>query len=56
MDNHTHLGLTFSSDCKWHTLIDNILVSASRMFGILRNLKLRLEKKALNQINFICRI
>ena len=50
VDNHKHLGLTFSSDCKWHTHIDNILASASRMLGVLRNLKFRLGRKALNQI------
>ena len=50
VDNHKHLGLTFSSDCKWHTHIDNILASASRMLGIIRNLKFRLGRKALNQI------
>ena len=33
MDNHKHLGLTFSSDCKWHTHIDNILASVSGPYG-----------------------
>ena len=49
VNNHKHLGLTFSSDCKWHTHID-ILASVSRMLGILRNLKFRLGRKALYQI------
>ena len=50
VDNHKHLGLTFSKDGKWHAHIDNILTSASRTLGILRSLKYRLGRKAMTQI------
>ena len=50
VDNHKYLGLTLSSDGKWHAHIDNILTSASRTLGILRSLKYKLCTKALNQI------
>ena len=51
VDIHKHLGLTLSSDGKWHAHIDNILTSASRTLGILRSLKYKLCRKALNQIH-----
>ena len=50
VDNHKHLSLKLSSDGKWHAHIDNILTSASRTLGILRSLKYKLCRKALNQI------
>ena len=50
VDNHKHLGLTLSSDDKWHAHIDDILTSASGTLGILRSLKYKLCRKALNQI------
>ena len=50
VDNHKHLGLTLSSDGKWHAHIDNMLTSASRTLGLLRSLKYKLCRKALNQI------
>ena len=50
VDNHKRLGLTLSSDEKWHAHIDNILTSASRTLDILRSLKYKLCRKALNQI------
>ena len=31
VDHHKHLGLTLSSDCKWHEHIQNILRSASKV-------------------------
>ena len=33
VENHKHLDLTLSSDCKWHVHIENILSSASKMLG-----------------------
>ena len=47
---HKHLGLTLSSDCKWHVHIENFLSSASKMLGVLRNLKYKIGRKAMNQI------
>ncbi|MCG7877681.1 MAG: reverse transcriptase domain-containing protein [Candidatus Thiodiazotropha endolucinida] len=50
VEEHKHLGLTFSSNCKWHNHIDNILNSAARVVGIMRKLKFTLSRIALNQI------
>ncbi|MCG7876809.1 MAG: reverse transcriptase family protein [Candidatus Thiodiazotropha endolucinida] len=50
VDNHKHLGLTLSSNCKWHSHIDNILNSAAKVVGIMRKLKFTLNRLALNQI------
>ena len=50
VDNNKHLGLTLSSDGKWHAHIDNILTSASRTLGTLRSLKYKFCRKTLNQI------
>jgi hypothetical protein len=34
--NHKHLGVTFSSNCKWHCHIQNILKSTSGQLSMLR--------------------
>ena len=47
---HRHLGLTLSANGKWHNHIENILVSASKVIGIMRNLKYSFSRVALNQI------
>ena len=44
------LGLTFSSNGKWHKHIENILNSAAKVVGIMRKLKFTLNRIALNQI------
>ena len=50
VEDHKHLGLTFSSNGKWHKHIDNILNSAAKVVGIIRKLKFTLSRIALNQI------
>ena len=50
VEDHKHLGLTFSSNGKWHKHIDNILNSAAKVVGIMRKLKFTLSRIALNQI------
>ncbi len=50
VDDHKHLGLTLSTNGKWHTHINNILHSASSVLGIMRKLKFKLTRRALNQI------
>lgn len=50
VENHKHLGLTFSYNGKWHSHIENILSSASKMLGVLRSLKFKLKRKTLNQL------
>lgn len=52
VQEHKHLGLTFSHDGKWHTHINNILSSASKMLGVMRSLKFKLHRKTLNQLYF----
>ena len=52
-DTYKHLGVTLSHDCKWHTHIDNILLSASRLIGIIRKLKYSVRRKTMNQIYII---
>ena len=54
VENHKHFGLTLSSDCKWHVHIKYILSSASKMLGVLRNLKYKVGRKAMNQIYVSC--
>ena len=49
-DTHTHLGVTLSHDCKWHTNINNMLLSASRLIGIMRKLKYSVRRKTMNNI------
>ena len=51
VDYHKHLGLTFSSNGKWHDHINNISKSASKLLGMMRSLKLRLKREPLNQIS-----
>ncbi len=50
VENHKHLGLTLSNNGKWHTHINNLMSSASRLLGIMKKLKFQLSRKSLNQI------
>ena len=50
VDHHKHLGLTFSQDGSWHTHIENIMKSASKVLGSMRILKFKLKRQTLNQI------
>ena len=52
-DTHKHLGVTLSHDCKWHTNINNMLLSASRLIGIMRRLKYSVRRKTMNNIYII---
>ena len=47
---HKHLGLTFSKNGQWHSHIDNIISSTSKVLGIMRKLKFTFSRAALNQI------
>ena len=49
-DTHEHLGVTLSHDCKWHTHINNMLLSASRLLGIVRKLKYSVCRKTMNHM------
>ena len=50
VENHKHLGLTLSSNGKWREHINNISVSASKILGMMRSLKFKLQRSSLNQI------
>ena len=50
VEEHKHLGLTLSSNGQWHSHIDNIITSASKVLGIMRKLKFSFSRTALNQI------
>ena len=50
VSDHKHLGLTPSNKDQWHKHIENIVVSASKVIGIMRKLKYTFHRVALNQI------
>ena len=52
VESHKHLGLTLSSNAKWHAHIENIMISVSKLLGILRAVKYKMNRKALNNIIF----
>ncbi len=50
VEHHKHLGLTLSSNGKWHEHISNIFRSASKVLGSMKLLKFKLKRCTLNQI------
>ena len=50
VQNHKHLGITLSNDGKWHDHIRNVMLSVSKLIGVLRKNKFSLSRKTLNQI------
>ena len=50
VENHKHLGLTLSYNGQWHSHIETILISAYKMLGVMRKLKYRFTRQALNQM------
>ena len=50
VNHHKHLGLTLSSDGKWHEHISNIISSSSKVLGMMRKIKFTVNRKSLNQI------
>ena len=50
VENHKHLGITFSQNGRWNAHIDTVLRSSSKVLGIMRKLKFTLNRKSLNQI------
>ena len=50
VENHKHLGITFSQSGQWNAHIDTILRSSSKVPGIMSKLKFTLNRKSLNQI------
>lgn len=49
-EHHKHLGLTLSSDLKWHEHIHNITVSATKVLSSMRAVKYKLKRNTINQI------
>ena len=43
---HNRLGLTFSSNGQWHSHIENIIKSASKVIGIMLKLKFTFSRVA----------
>ena len=50
VESHKHRGLTLSSNAKWHAHIENIITYVSKLLGIIRAVKYKLSRKALNNI------
>ena len=50
VDEHKHLGVTFSKNGKWKNHIDNLIKSATKILGIMGSLKVKLRRQPLNQI------
>ena len=52
VEHHRHLGVTLSSNATWYEHILNICKTASKRVGILRGLKYKLNRQALQTIYF----
>ena len=50
VENHKHLGVTFSCNGQWKTHIETILKAAYTTLGIMRKLMYRFSRQALNQM------
>ena len=50
VEDHEHLGITFSHNGQWYTHIEHIANTASKILGIMHTLKYTLSRNALNQI------
>jgi hypothetical protein len=50
---HKHLGVIFSSDCKWTKHIDVLNEKTSKQLNILRKLKYRLKRDYLEKIYLV---
>ena len=47
---HKHLGVIFSSDCKWSKHVDKLIEKTSKQLNVLRKLKFRLKREYLEKI------
>ena len=50
VDNHKHLGVTLNNTRQWHSHVENIVNSASKILAIMRKLKYSIRRNALNQM------
>ena len=49
---HIHLGLTFTSNLKWSSHINNISIKANKRLTILNKLSFKITRKGLEQLYF----
>ena len=52
LNQHKHLGVTFTSDCSWHVHLEIITSKAKKRLAILRGLKYKLDRKSLQKLYF----
>jgi hypothetical protein len=52
VNKHKHLGIIFSSECKWTKHIDSLIQRTSKQLNVLRKLKFRLKREYLENIYF----
>ena len=50
VDSHKHLGVTLSSNGQWHSHVENIVNSASKILALMRKRKYSISRNALNQM------
>lgn len=50
INSHKHLGIYFSNDCSWHDHINYTVVKAWGRINVMRKLKFKLDRKALETI------
>ena len=48
---HKHLGIIFSSDCKWTKHIDSLIQKTSKQLNVLRKLSTRREVTSVSSTN-----
>ena len=50
VDSHKHLGATLSSNGQWHSHVENIVNSASKILALMRKHKYSISRNTLNQM------
>ena len=50
VSDHRHLGLVFSSDCRWHNYIVTVVGKAWQRINVLRSFKFRLDRSSLERM------
>ena len=50
VEGHKDLGVTFSNTGQWHSHIENVVLLATKILGIMRKLKYSISRYALNQM------
>ena len=50
VESHKHLGLTLSSNGKWHDHIENLVKSATKILAMMRKIKFSVKRKTLEQM------